>query len=409
MEYQRAVPQTATTVGQCKPRHIGLNAHLLSLSETYRTAGINRTIHNLLLHIPQANGHNRYTAFLSERRMVGQTPPSLRLHLSRLPTVKPPVRIFWEQVVQPIEVQRAGIDVLHSLAFVKPFLCPCPSVVTIYDLSFLRFPQSFKPLNRLYLSTFTRWSAARAERIITISRCTKQDVCRFLNVPDDKVDVIFCGVEDTFHPRAQDEVDAFRVREGLPERMILCVSSLEPRKNLGRLLRAFAQARGQLATGHKLVLAGAPGWGFQPIFDLVEQLGLGEDVLFPGFIPQDELPLWYSAADLFVYPSLYEGFGLPPLEAMACGVPVIVSNSSSLPEVVGEAGILVDPYDVDALAAAIVRVLRNRVLAEAMREAGLARARQFTWERAAKAIVQVYEGISGGQTNPRTPGCVERG
>lgn len=409
MEHQRAVPQTRAAVGQCKPRHIGLNAHLLSLSETYRGAGINRTIHNLLRHIPQADGSSRYTAFLSERRMVGQQPRSLRLRLSRLPTVKPPVRIFWEQVIQPIEVRREDIDVLHSLAFVRPFLCPCPSVVTIYDLSFLHFPRSFKPFNRLYLHYFTWWSASRADRLIVISHHTKDDVRRSFSLPDDKIDVVFCGVEETFYPRGPDEVEAFRARQGLPERMILSVSSLEPRKNLGRLLRAFAQVRKQWPTGHKLVLAGAPGWGYQSFFDLVEQLGLQDDVLFPGFIPQDDLPLWYSAADLFVYPSLYEGFGLPPLEAMACGVPVVVSNASSLPEVVGEAGILVDPYDVEALAAAMVRVLRDRGLAAVMREAGLARARQFTWDRAARAVVQVYDNVLGGQGGSHTPASIEGG
>ncbi|HIC93621.1 MAG TPA: glycosyltransferase family 1 protein [Anaerolineae bacterium] len=375
--------------------HIGLNAHLLSLTETYRGAGINCYIRNLLAHLPRVDGDNRYTAFLGDRRFAADPSPSLRF--SRLPTARPPVRILWEQAVQPWALKKEGVDLLHALAFVAPLLSPCPFVVTIYDLGFLLHPKSFKPLKRLYLSLFTRLSARRARRVIAISESTKRDVVRLLEVPPERVDVVYCGVDGAFRPLPAERVAAFRRRRGLPERFILFVGTLEPRKNVGRLIEAFSLLRGRATNlqtcklaNLKLVIGGAKGWMYGDIFARVEELGLRDEVLFPGYIPFEELPLWYNAAELFVYPSLHEGFGLPVLEAMACGTPVVASQTSSLPEVVGEAGMLVDPRDIGGLAEAMERALMDEGRRREMRERGLRRAAGFSWERTARETAQVY-------------------
>ncbi|MGA9347412.1 MAG: glycosyltransferase family 1 protein [Anaerolineae bacterium] len=377
-----------------KPIHIGLNAHLLSLTETYRGAGINWYISNLLTHLPRVDRDNRYTAFLGDRRF---TSSGLALKLSRLPTSRPVVRIFWEQVVQPFALQKERVDLLHALAFVAPLLSPCPSVVTIYDLSFLLYPESFKRSKRFYLGLFTRLSVRRARRIIAISKSTKRDVVRLLGVSPEKVEVIYCGIDEAFRPLAEDQVAAFRSERGLPERFVLFVGTIEPRKNVTRLIEAFADLRSFDAAQDRfaicdlqLVIGGAKGWFYEDAFARVEELGLEGEVMFPGYIPVSELPLWYNAAELFVYPSLYEGFGLPPLEAMACGTPVVTANTASLPEVVGEAGLTVDPLDVEALAEAMRRALNDETLRQEMRERGLQRAKGFSWTKTAQETVQVY-------------------
>jgi glycosyltransferase involved in cell wall biosynthesis len=367
------------------PKHIGLNAHLLSLAPTYRGAGINWYIHNLLLNLALEDQENQYTVFLGDRRFLPNS--SLTLRTSWLPTTQPLMRIGWEQLVQPFVLWQEKIDLLHSLAFVTPLVSPCPSVITIYDLSFLIFPQGFKYLKRLYLTLLTRPSARKARRIITISESTKRDTVRLLGVSPEKVDVVYCGVDEAFHPLPEREVTSFRHKRGLPERIILFVGTIEPRKNVACLIEAYSYLRdGQV----KLVIGGARGWLYEEVFARVEELDLTGDVLFPGYIPPDELPLWYNVAELFVYPSLYEGFGLPPLEAMACGTPVIASNVSSLPEVVGKAGLTVDPMDSKGLAEAMNQVLGDEALRQSMRERGLARSSRFSWVKAARETVEVY-------------------
>jgi glycosyltransferase involved in cell wall biosynthesis len=370
--------------------HIGLNAHLLSLSRSYRAAGINWYIYNLLRHLPEVGAQHRYTAFLGDKK-AKQAFPELETKMTSLPTVNPAVRIFWEQTVQPVQLLKEGMDLLHSLAFVQPLFLSCPGIITIYDLSFILFPERFHPLKRLYLRWGTYYSARRAQRIIAISASTKRDISKLLGIADNKVDVVPCGADEDFQPMENQQIlDDFRGKRGLPERIILFVGTIEPRKNLTALLKGYALLK-KRTPPPRLVIAGAKGWHHQEVFSAVEELGLREDVIFPGYIPQEDLPLWYNAAELFIYPSLYEGLGLPPLEAMACGTPVITSNTSSLPEVVGEAGILVDPHSVEEIAEAMQRLLTDSSLQAEMRTRGLDRAREFSWQKAAQRTVRVYE------------------
>src|SRR5512143_325327 len=365
---------------------IGLNAQLLNLSASYRGAGIHRYIQQTLLNLPAAAPQHRFRAYVNDRQM--QSPdPALQLRVTRFPAQRPLPRILWEQTALAAATFRDGLDLLHAMAFARPCIARCPVVLTIYDMSFERMPERFPALQRAYLRAMTRWSARHAARVIVISQSTRDDVVRFCGVPAERVTVVYCGADPQFRPAARAAVEAFRAQKGLPAHFILYLGTLEPRKNVPALVRAYAQMRGRNGASEapKLVIAGAKGWGYDAVFAAVEQSGLREDVIFPGYVPHEELPLWYNAADLFVYPSLFEGFGLPVLEAMACGAPVITSNVSSLPEVAGEAGILVDPADTGGLTDAIEYVLNSSAARDDMQARGVRRAATFTLERMARA------------------------
>ncbi|MDP8922847.1 MAG: glycosyltransferase family 4 protein [Chloroflexota bacterium] len=375
---------------------IALNAQLLSTTPTYRSAGISRVIYELLAHLRAASSPDqRYVVYAprspDNRRFLRAA--GLPSRLTALPTDRPPARIAWEQTVLPLELARTRADLLHALGFVAPFAWRGPTVVTVYDLSFMRFPELFNRGNRLYLRTFTPPSLRRADRVITISEHTKRDVVELCGVPPERVTPILLAADPRFRPAPPDEVAAFRARKGLPDRFILYLGTLEPRKNVETLVRAYAELRRRGITDCDLVLAGARGWQYEPVFQLVESLGLGASVHFPGFVADAEQALWYSGAVIFAYPSLYEGFGLPLLEAMACGTPVVASRSSSLPEVVGEAGVLVNPSDSHELSAALYELLVSDERRASLRSAGLARARTFSWRRMANETVQVYREV----------------
>jgi glycosyltransferase involved in cell wall biosynthesis len=368
--------------------HIGLNAHLLSLSHNYRGAGINSYIYHLLRHLGRIDSDYSYSVFLSERRFADER---LKLRYTRWPTHRPLVRILWEQLVQPMALRQAGIDLLHAMAFTGPLATPCPFVVTVYDLSFLHYPDAFRSWNRWYLRCFTGLSARRARRVIAISENTKRDVVKMLGVPSDSVDVVYCGAGEIFHPLPPAEVTRFRRERALPDRFILFLGTLEPRKNVQMLIRAYAQWQKAEPAIPKLVVAGGKGWYYGQIFAEVERLELTGEVIFPGYVAQEELPLWYNAASLFVYPSRFEGFGLPVLEAMACGTPVVTTSAASLPEVAGGAALLVSPDDEKQLIEAMRRALCDQALREEMTTKGRAHATTFTWDRTARQTADVYK------------------
>jgi glycosyltransferase involved in cell wall biosynthesis len=257
----------------------------------------------------------------------------------------------------------------------------------VYDLSFLLFPKAFKPANRIYLAATTRATARRARRVLTISEHARRDIVRLLNVPEACVDVTYPAVEERYRRLPEDEVEAFRTARGLPDAFVFTLGTLEPRKNLVGLLRAFAQL-------HKprppLYIAGGSGWHVSPIFDTVRQLRIEDEVHFLGFVAEDELPLWYNAARLFAFPSLYEGFGLPVLEAMACGAPVVTSTAASLPEVGGKAALLVPPQDTDRIAQEMARVLDDSQLRMELRAAGRIQASRFSWRAMTDQTVASY-------------------
>jgi glycosyltransferase involved in cell wall biosynthesis len=369
--------------------HIAISAPLLAPpgQGSYRSAGIHTYIAQTLLNLPGLDPAVQFTLFAAH-------PPagldrSITVELPRWRTDRPRQRILWEQLALPSATRRAQADVLHATAFVAPIVRPAPTVITIYDLSFALFPQFFRGFNQTYLRWGTRLSARRAQRLITISDCTRRDVHRLYDVPLDRIDVAYPGVAETMQPPPLDRVAAFRHEKNLPEKFFLFLGTLEPRKNLITLVRAFTQLK-QTCPDARLVLAGGVGWLADELFATIKASGVKESILLPGYVAAEDKALWYAAATAFVYPSIYEGFGLPPLEAMACGTPVIVSNAASLPEVVGDAGLLIAPEDVNSWTAALKRMWNDAAYQAELADRGKRQAAQFTWRETARQTVDTY-------------------
>ncbi len=299
-----------------------------------------------------------------------------------------------EQVFLPLEITHLRMDVLHSTDFIPPFRRNCRSVITVHDLVFLMYPDLLTKESARYYGQIDQ-AVRHTDAIIAVSQATKMDVIRLLGVPEKKITVIYEAASPIFRPLNREEV-AERVRErfGLDSDFLLFVSTIEPRKNVPNLLRAFRLLLDNYHPKAKLVLAGEKGWLFQDVFELADKLNLREDALFLGRVSTEELLWLYNGARALVAPSLYEGFGLPPLEAMACGTPVITSNLSALPEVVGDAGVLVDPKDVDALAVAMWRILSDEPLRASLISKGFKRAAVFSWEKAAQETWALYHSLA---------------
>ncbi len=376
---------------------IALNAQLLAGEASYRSAGIHRYIYEVLRRLPQAAPDIAFTAFIGPRSLAPEA-AGIRWVRATWPTHRPAIRILWEQLVFPLLLAREEWSMLHAMAFVAPLAVRLPVVVTVYDLSFVHHPEAFRTWNRIYLRLFTRLTCRRAAGILTISQATREDLIRLWRLPPERIGVAYPGVDPRFRPLPEEEVAAFRARYGLPDRFILYVGTLEPRKNLEVLLEAIAR----LSPPVPLILVGGRGWKPAFLYRLraLEREGRARWI---GFVPDAELPLWYNAATLFAYPSRYEGFGMPPLEAMACGTPVIVARASALPEVVGEAGLQIDPGDVEGWTEGIRMLLHDVGLREALRARGLARAQRFTWEETAQAIVRFYNNLLCNQPLPSIP------
>jgi glycosyltransferase involved in cell wall biosynthesis len=372
--------------------HIGLNAHLLSGQAGYRKAGIHGYIYHLLAHLPAVDSTWRYTVFVGE----GTPPPepALNVRRSRLSTSHPLSRILWEQAVQPWQL--GGIDLVHETAFVAPLVMPRPFVVTVHDLSFIRYPERLTRTRRLYLRLMTGLSCRRARRVIAVSRSTADDLVQLLGIARDKIDVIISGVDHRqFCPLPPEEVAAWRQRMGLPERFLLFVGTLEPRKNLPLLLRAYAALPKADREQVHLVLAGGRGWMTDEIDRTIETYDLAPTVHLPGFIPGEALVWWYNAAEALVYPSIFEGWGMPVSEAMACSKPALVSDVSSLPEAVGDTGLRLPPGDSAAWTAGLARCIEDEVWRLAEGERAKAYAAQFTWPRTAVQTIKSYQRALG--------------
>ncbi|MDZ4770109.1 MAG: glycosyltransferase family 1 protein [Chloroflexota bacterium] len=371
--------------------HIALNAHLLSGRAGYRSAGIHSYIAGLLRTLPRVLPNDwRLTAFVGGANTL--TFPGVTMRRAALDTESPARRIVWEQLIQPFAL--AGCDLHHALAFVAPALTRVPAVATIYDLSFVHYPDRLSAPRRLYLDWFTRLTCQRARRLIAISHSTARDLTATFGVPADRIDIALPGYDrEAFHPLPAEQIAVFRAEKGLPDRFWLFIGTLEPRKNLLTLIEAYAAlpARDRLP----LILAGGKGWDYQPIFDAAARHRLQNSIRFPGFIPTTEVALWYNSAEAFVYPSIFEGFGLPVLEAMACGTPVITSDTSSLPEVIGAAGALVAPRDVGAWTDALRQASADESWRTTARTRGLERASLFSWEETARATAASYRKALG--------------
>jgi len=390
-DLQSSIPGRHDSVGL----HVAINAHLLSGQAGYRSAGVHQYIHYLLRHLAEVANDTRITVLLGK----GVLPAGVSLNAvrSRWSTDRPLMRTMWEQLAQPLVLHRIRADLAHGPVLAAPLFTDRPTVITVHDLSFVRFPYLFRPANRLYLTVMARLSARRARRLIAVSAHTASETTRLLNVPRDRIDVVYHGVDPAFRPLPADEVETFRRRHGLPDRFVLSVGTLEPRKNHARLVEAFERVRDGRT---RLVLVGGKGWLYDDLFAKVETLGLQDDVTFAGYVPQKDLPLWYNAAEAFAYPSLYEGFGLPVIEAQACGTPVLTSNLPPLTEAAGDAALEVDAYNVNDIATELERLLGDEALQHDLQERGLAHAGQFAWSRTARETLEVYRRAVTGRLSP---------
>jgi glycosyltransferase involved in cell wall biosynthesis len=370
---------------------IAIDAHSVGTglggNESYAT--------NLIEALAEIDQTNRYTLYVTTREAVERFSNkwpnfSVRSTLPHTPLIRIPLTLS-------AELRRNPVDVLH-VQFTSPPFAPCPIVVSIHDLSFEHLPQTFTWRSRKQLRITVRRTARQASQVIALSQHARSDIENTYQVCAEKISVIPLSAASHFQPIA-DEGELQRVRQtyGIDGEYILSVGAIQPRKNLGRLIAAYSHLRGAKPEGKlpKLVLAGKCAWMYDETLRAIKQLELSDSVIVTGYVPAKDLPALYSGARCFVYPSYFEGFGLPPLEAMQCGVPVIVGDRTSLPEVVGDAGILVDPFDVIALARAIEKVITDSNLRIELRAQGLARAKLFEWRETARQTLAVYRKAAG--------------
>jgi glycosyltransferase involved in cell wall biosynthesis len=354
-------------------------------------AGNESYVTNLIEALAELDGVNRYTIYVTKpeavERFGGRWPNfTLRMTLPHTPLVRIPLTLA-------LELRRRPVDVLHVQYTAPPF-APCPVVATIHDLSFEHLPLTFKRRSRVQLRVTVRRTARRAAQVITDSEFSRRDILKTYGIATERVSVIPLAASEKFAP-VTDESELRRVRElyGIDGDYLLSVGSIQPRKNLVRLIAAYAKlrrARHEAKLPH-LVLVGKRAWLYAETLQALKQHGLDDLTIFAGYVPEADLPALYSGALCFVYPSYFEGFGLPPLEAMQCGTPVIAGNRTSLPEVVGDAGLLFDPFDEDALASAIASLIDDAKLRAELCVKGFEQARGFSWRETARQTLRVYE------------------
>jgi glycosyltransferase involved in cell wall biosynthesis len=348
---------------------------------------------NLIEALAQIDRVNDYTLYVTTPaafERFNRRWPNFRVHttLPHTPLIRIPLTLS-------AELRKNPVDVLH-VQFTAPPFCPCPVVVSIHDLSFEHLPQTFNRRSRTQLRLTVRHSARRAAKILTLSEHTRRDVIETYGVAPDVVSAIPLAAPAHFGPVTHDkELQRVRHTYGIDGDYVLSVGSIQPRKNLVRLIKAYAALRGARAGNKcpKLVIVGKCAWLYDETLRALEQTGVEDSVVLTGYVPEPDLPALYSGALCFIYPSYFEGFGLPPLEAMKCGAPVIVGNATSLPEVVGEAALKVDPFDVSAIAAAMDQLINNSELRAELRVKGLARAKMFDWNDTAQRTLAVYEQV----------------
>lgn len=340
--------------------------------------------------VGRKTGIGIYTArLLDALRRVGPEHECREIAWGRDVPMRLDRRLRWQQWELPRRTSAAGADLLHVPGFDAPRRKPCPVVLTVHDLIGMLFPQNLPPVARFYWSRWLPWSVRWADRVLADSEHTRRDIVRLMRIPAERIVVIPLGVQPIFRPIRDDAIlAALRQKYGLPAQIILYIGTLEPRKGLDTLVDAYAALADIVP--QDVVIVGKLGWYTESLFRQVAQLGLERRVHFTDYVPDDDVPGLFNLADVFVFPSRYEGFGLPPLEAMACGTPVISSNAASLPETVGDAGLLVPPDAPGALAAALRRVLGDADLQTRLRAAGLVQAQRFTWEETARQTLAVY-------------------
>ena len=371
--------------------HIAIDAHAVGTG----LAGNETYIRNLVEALAAIDARNRYTLYVTKRgaadSLAGRWPNfEVRRTLPHTPLVRIPFTF-------EVELRRRPVDLLH-VQFTAPPFAPCPVVATVHDLAFEHIPETFNRRSWMQLRLTVRRTARRAAHIITPSEYVRRDVMETYGVPAERITVTPEAAAPHFRPAAPEEVERVRAAYGIEGDYVLAVGSIQPRKNLVRLLRAYGDLRRRRRRDKlpRLVIVGKRAWLYGETLRAVESEGLREHTIFTGYVSETDLPALYTGALLFVYPSFFEGFGLPPLEAMACGAPVVTGDRTSLPEVVGDAALTVDPFDADAIGRAVERLIDDDVLRATLRERGLRRAQHFTWRRTATLTLEAYHRATGG-------------
>lgn len=366
---------------------IGVDARLMH----HQKAGISKYTWHLLQALAAQNLEDEFITFQHRKHHE----PIIRRPNFRRATLYAPVHTRLEQYLLPLELLRFPLDLIHATDFIQPMYARLPAVITVHDLAFLHFPHFMTANSAAYYGQIDR-AVRAAAAVIVPSESTKQDLIAMLGVPNAKISVIYEAAAQMFTPLPAEKARARVARDfGLTQPFFLCVGTIEPRKNISALLHAFHHLRTRYNVQDvTLALAGGKGWLYDETLETVSKLALGDSVRFLGRVSDDALHSLYAAARCTVHPALYEGFGLPPLEAMACGTPVIVSNVSSLPEVVQDAALLFDPNNVEEIAVAMHRLLSDDALHAELSEKALRRAGCFSWERAAAATLEVYRKVA---------------
>jgi glycosyltransferase involved in cell wall biosynthesis len=371
---------------------IGIDARITR----YTRGGISNYTLRLLqaLAALDADGHSIERPYYVLHSRKERNPPSPGPSFRAVACWTPPHHRL-ERWALGVEIARLGLDLLHSPDFIPPAFGYRCSVITVHDLNFLYYPQFLTAESHRYYNQQIRWAVRRADHILADSCATQADLVALLEVPAEKVTAVHLAADPSFHPLPEEEARRVAAHYGLAPGYLLCVGTLEPRKNVPGLLAAYRLLLDRRETATPLVLVGGKGWLYGEIFQRVAALGLTERVRFIHDAPDGDLPGLYNGASVLATPSFYEGFGLPALEALACGTPVVVADRASLPEVVGEAGLLVNPDDPEDIAQALARALTDEPLRARLRELGLAQAARFTWAETARQTLAVYRAVLG--------------
>jgi glycosyltransferase involved in cell wall biosynthesis len=365
-----------------------------------QSAGIGRFVRSLIGALSDLDGDTSYLLLhAAPNGLVEARFPSGKNFVRReLKFTQRYLDIAWHRLKLPLPVDliTGPVDVFHSPDFVLPPVRRARTLLTVHDLAFLLYPECADESLREYLERAVPRSVRRADFVVADSENTRNDVICLLGARPERVEVVPGGVDPMFRPvEDEQQLASFRERFELGDQpFILSVGVIEPRKNHRLLFQAYELLRERRKVPHRLVVVGRRGWLWEDAIAQAERSAFRDDIIFLGFVPDEDLPTMYSAASVFAFPSLYEGFGLPPLEAMACGTPVVVSKSSSLPEVVGEAGLQVDAQDPDGLAAALELLILDEPLRADLRRRGIERAATFSWSAAASKLLAVYRKLA---------------
>jgi glycosyltransferase involved in cell wall biosynthesis len=376
--------------------HIGIDATPLPPNPV----GAGNYIIHLVRALASVETEHKFTIFAQYAgRELIDVPEKPNIKWIILSDKNPERRLIWEQIALPKLVRRAGVELLHSLHYTRPLVLSCASVVTFHDLTFFLFPELHTRAKRIFFPLTMRFSARQADALLSASESTRRDAIRLLHIPEEKIFTTPLGVNEEFHVISDAAIlESCRLRYELPDKFILFVGLLEPRKNLPLLIRAYARLV-EIENPPDLVIVGRTGWGYADIMQQIDALDLKEKVHFTGYVPAQDMPIIYNLAQLFVYPSIYEGFGLPPMEAMACGTPVITTDVSAMRDHVGDAGILIPSQDEEALVQAIQEILHDPDLRKRLSERGRQQAANFTWNRTALETLKVYQYVASKRTS----------